>query len=154
MAGVSEEELRTVRFEPEMIPACARIYLDVYTNEPWNETVESAEAVERFFRRHAAGGEFIGYALLSGGRPAGFAIGFAKPWIRGVEFYLDEETQTFFAEAVFPEKIEGAHDLFEALSLDDLNGDGDSDVQLMLTGQTLIWYYDAASESYVYQPQT
>lgn len=70
----------------------------------------------------------------------------------GVEFYLDEETQTFFAEAVFPEKIEGAHDLFEALSLDDLNGDGD--VQLMLTGQTLIWYYDAASESYVYQPQT
>ena len=72
----------------------------------------------------------------------------------GVEFYLDEETQTFFAEAVFPEKIEGAHDLFEALSLDDLNGDGDSDVQLMLTGQTLIWYYDAASESYVYQPQT
>ena len=90
MAGVSEEELRTVRFEPEMIPACARIYLDVYTNEPWNETVESAEAVERFFRRHAAGGEFIGYALLSGGRPAGFAIGFAKPWIRGVEFYLDE----------------------------------------------------------------
>lgn len=34
MAGVSEEELRTVRFEPEMIPACARIYLDVYTNEP------------------------------------------------------------------------------------------------------------------------
>ena len=49
----------------------------------------------------------------------------------GVEFYLDEETQTFFAEAVFPEKIEGAHDLFEALSLDDLNGDGDSDVQLM-----------------------
>ena len=45
-------------------------------------------------------------------------------------------------------------DLFEALSLDDLNGDGDSDVQLMLTGQTLIWYYDAASESYVYQPQT
>ena len=63
----------------------------------------------------------------------------------GVEFYLDEETQTFFAEAVFPEKIEGAHDLFEALSLDDLNGDGDSDVQLMLTGQKLIWYYDAAS---------
>ena len=50
----------------------------------------------------------------------------------GVEFYLDEETQTFFAEAVFPEKIEGAHDLFEALSLDDLNGDGDSDVQLMV----------------------
>lgn len=49
----------------------------------------------------------------------------------GVEFYLDEETQTFFAEAVFPEKIEGAHDLFEALSLDDLNGDGDSDVQLI-----------------------
>jgi acetyltransferase, GNAT family len=90
MAGVSEEEFRTVRFEPEMIPACARIYLDVYTNEPWNETVESAEAVERFFRRHAAGGEFIGYALLSGGRPAGFAIGFAKPWIKGVEFYLDE----------------------------------------------------------------
>ena len=30
----------------------------------------------------------------------------------------------------------------------------DSGVQLMLTGQTLIWYYDAASESYVYQPQT
>ena len=51
----------------------------------------------------------------------------------GVEFYLDEETQTFFAEAVFPEKIEGAHDLFEALSLDDLNGDGDSDVQLITT---------------------
>lgn len=65
-----------------------------------------------------------------------------------------KKRRLFFAEAVFPEKIEGAHDLFEALSLDDLNGDGDSDVQLMLTGQTLIWYYDAASESYVYQPQT
>ena len=71
----------------------------------------------------------------------------------GVSFYLDEQTQTLFAEAVFPEKIEGAHDLFEALSLDDLNGDGNSDVQIMLTGQTLIWYYDAASESYVYQMQ-
>ena len=71
----------------------------------------------------------------------------------GVEFYLDEETQTFFAEALYPEKIEGAHDLFEALSLEDSNGDGDSDVRLMLTGQTLVWYYDAASESYVYQPE-
>lgn len=72
----------------------------------------------------------------------------------GVVFYLDDASQTVFAEAAFPEKIEGAHELFEALSLDDLNGDGSSDVQLVLTGQTLIWYYDAASEGYVYQPQT
>lgn len=74
-----------------------------------------------------------------------------------VMFYLDDDTQTVAAVAEYPQKIEGARDRFERVSLDDQDGDGNSDVRLVLTSpdgaqQELVWTWDTQSASFSYRP--
>ena len=74
-----------------------------------------------------------------------------------VMFYLDDDTQTVAAAAEYPQKIEGARDRFEGLYLDDQDGDGNSDVRLVLTSadgarQELVWLWDTQSASFSYLP--
>lgn len=71
-----------------------------------------------------------------------------------VTLYFDDDTQTVFGEAFYPEKLEDASKSF-ALSFDDMSGDGDSDLRLDIThddGTTsrLVWFFDE-KDGYVYQ---
>ena len=68
--------------------------------------------------------------------------------------YLNDDAQSVYATAEYPEKIEGAHDAFVSASFDDLNGDGESDFQLTLDwgGETTLnFLWDASTGTLVYQ---
>lgn len=72
---------------------------------------------------------------------------------RSAAFYRDQPEQTIFDSVTFPEKQPDAQQRFSAVSFDDLNGDGASDVQLDFTDENggtteLVWIWDAA-EGYV-----
>ena len=71
--------------------------------------------------------------------------------------YLNDDAQSVYASAEYPEKIEGAHDAFISAGFDDLNGDGESDLQLTLdTGSgemTLRFLWDASTGTLVYQAE-
>lgn len=74
-----------------------------------------------------------------------------------VTIYFDDETQTVFGEALYPEKIEDAARSSFTLSFDDMSADGDSDLRLDIThddGTTtrLVWFYDTV-DGYIYQPE-
>lgn len=69
--------------------------------------------------------------------------------------YLNDDAQSVYASAEYPEKIEGAHDAFVSAAFDDLNGDGESDFQLTLDTdggrRTLNFLWDASTGTLSYQ---
>ena len=69
--------------------------------------------------------------------------------------YLNDETQSVYASAEYPEKIEGAQGAFVSAAFDDLNGDGESDFQLTLDTEggekTLRFLWDASTGTLSYQ---
>ena len=66
----------------------------------------------------------------------------------GAAFYYDDAGHVIFDEVEYPETIAGAHDKFESISFDDIDGDGESDVVLNLTDDNgdrteLVWIWSA-----------
>lgn len=70
-------------------------------------------------------------------------------------FYLDSEVQTLFGYVIYPIGIATAWESFQGIDFSDRNGDGNSDVRMdFQVGDTtiiMIWYWDSASEKFVYQ---
>ena len=74
------------------------------------------------------------------------------------DFYLDEETQTLYDYVNYPITLESdPWEAFQSIDFADRNGDGDSDVAMLfeLDGQQvlMVWFWDADTESYVFQPE-
>lgn len=74
------------------------------------------------------------------------------------DFYLDEEVQTLYDYVNYPITLQGdLWEEFQSISFADLNGDDNGDVSLMFElddVQTLmVWFWDADTESYVFQPE-
>ena len=73
-------------------------------------------------------------------------------------FYYDKEDQTMFGFVEYPITLAGdAWEAFEDIDFADLNGDGNSDVTMRFQdgGKELrmVWFWDAVSEQFVYQPE-
>ena len=72
-------------------------------------------------------------------------------------FYYDSEDQILFGYVEYPIAF-GADvwDVFKGIDFADLNDDGDSDVTMWFDGGdsniTLVWYWDAGSGTFEYQP--
>lgn len=66
-------------------------------------------------------------------------------------FYLDSEVQTLFGYVTYPIGIATAWDAFQGIDFSDLTGDGNSDVRMDFQVGIMIWYWDSASEEFVYQ---
>ena len=74
---------------------------------------------------------------------------------RSAAFYRDQPEQVLFDSVTFPQRQSNAQQRFSALSFDDQNGDGASDVQLSFTDENgdtteLNWLWDGA-EGYVFR---
>ena len=72
-------------------------------------------------------------------------------------FYRDQPEQVLFDSVTFPQRQPDAQQRFSALSFDDQNGDGASDVQLSFTDENggvteLSWLWNGA-EGYVFRAE-
>lgn len=67
------------------------------------------------------------------------------------DFYLDSEVQTLFGYVTYPDSIAEPWDSFQGIDFTDLTGDGNSDVRMDFQVGIMIWYWDSASEEFVYQ---
>ena len=82
-------ELHFRPMERADIGACSALFCTVFSEPPWNEDVSPEEA-QRYFENCFSLASFRGFVAESGGRIVGLAVGFLKPWRKGMEFYLDE----------------------------------------------------------------
>lgn len=64
------------------------LYTDVFSGEPWNDQLDAAE-MELYFSRMLAMNSFIGYTLRGDGAVIGGALGFVRPWYKGIQYHMD-----------------------------------------------------------------
>lgn len=74
------------------------------------------------------------------------------------DFYLDDETQTLYDYVDYPITLQGdPWEEFQSIDFADRDGDGNGDVAMLfeLDGQQvlMVWFWDADTESYVFQPE-
>lgn len=84
------EEILFVPLTEDLLSPCADLYMDTFSREPWLDQYDSREQVEAFFRRYWENPWFLGYAALEGEKPVGLCLGFQKPWMEGMEYWIDE----------------------------------------------------------------
>ncbi|MDF7639503.1 GNAT family N-acetyltransferase [Lactobacillus sp. ESL0791] len=68
----------------------ADLFIHTFTQPPWCEEYESREQVINFFAAYMKSNYFVGYILKDGEEIIALSIGFKKPWIKGMEYYIDE----------------------------------------------------------------
>ena len=78
------------KFTSEMIDECADLYMKTYAQEPWCESWESRDVVVDFYKNHINNNYFIGFVAEKDKRIVAISVGFAKPWIKGLEYYIDD----------------------------------------------------------------
>lgn len=74
----------------EMLDECVDLYISVFSKEPWNDVYESRDQVINFFKNHLENNYFLGYILKLDDKIKGISLGMKKPWINGMEYYIDE----------------------------------------------------------------
>ncbi|MGX7014892.1 GNAT family N-acetyltransferase [Vagococcus silagei] len=67
-----------------------QLYIDIFTREPWNDTL-SFEQIELFFNRIQAMNTFLGFVLIESetNKLIGVSLGFVRPWYQGLQYHLD-----------------------------------------------------------------
>lgn len=73
-----------------MIEESIDLFISTFSREPWNDVYESMEQVREFFKNHFAKNYFLGYVIKVNGNIKGLSIAMKKPWIKGLEYYIDE----------------------------------------------------------------
>ncbi|WP_294377963.1 GNAT family N-acetyltransferase [uncultured Clostridium sp.] len=84
------EQLIVKKLEDYMIDECIEVYIDTFSKEPWNDEYESRQQVADFFNNHLKNNYFLGYVGIVNEKIVALSIGMKKPWIEGVEYYIDE----------------------------------------------------------------
>lgn len=77
-------------FTIELLDECVDLYMKTYSQSPWNESWESRDIVVNFMKNHYENNYFIGFVALMDNAVVGVSLGFAKPWIQGMEYYIDD----------------------------------------------------------------
>lgn len=78
------------KLEEYMIKDCVDLFISTFSKEPWNDVYESRDQVISFFKHHIYNNYFLGYVAIIDGKIQGLSIGMRKPWIKGLEYYIDE----------------------------------------------------------------
>lgn len=78
------------RLEAAMLDAVTDLFLEVFTRPPWNDHWESRDAARAYLAAHLDYNSFGGFAAWLDGRLVAVSLGFAKPWARGLEYWVNE----------------------------------------------------------------
>lgn len=84
------KQLKVIKLEEYMIDECVDLYMDTFSKEPWNDEYESRQQVVDFFKNHLKNNYFLGYVAIMDKKIIALSIGMKKPWIKGMEYYIDE----------------------------------------------------------------
>lgn len=69
---------------------CVDLFIDTFSKEPWNDEFQSRMQVLNFFENHLNNNYFVGYVLKENGNVLALSVGMMKPWIQGMEYYIDQ----------------------------------------------------------------
>lgn len=84
------ENVVVKKMEESMIEETVDLFISTFTREPWNDVYESREQVKEYFKNYFDNNYFLGYVVSVNGKIQGLSIGMKKPWIKGLEYYIDE----------------------------------------------------------------
>lgn len=79
-----------VKMSKEHVEECTDLFIDVFTKAPWNDSYSSRKQVIDFFQNHINNNYFVGYVLKAQTQIIAMSIGMKKPWINGMEYYIDQ----------------------------------------------------------------
>jgi len=79
-----------LEIKKQMIDNCVDVFIESFTKEPWNDVYESREQVVNLFNNHYNNNYFVGYAAMLDDKVVAISIGMKKPWIKGMEYYIDQ----------------------------------------------------------------
>ena len=82
--------MNIVKLSREHIEECTDLFIDVFTRPPWNDTYDSRAQVVEFFQNCMDNNYFVGYGLYAQNRLIAISLGSKKPWINGMEYYIDQ----------------------------------------------------------------
>lgn len=77
-------------FKKEDLREVTDLYISIFTQEPWNDVYESYEQVELFNKSFISDGAYLSYIAIYNGELVGICFGMKKPWIEGMEYYIDQ----------------------------------------------------------------
>ncbi|MCL1786540.1 MAG: GNAT family N-acetyltransferase [Defluviitaleaceae bacterium] len=78
------------KFTLDMLDECTNLYMKTYSQAPWHERWDSSHVVSDFYKNHYANNYFIGFVAMKDEKIVGVSVGFAKPYINGMEYYIDD----------------------------------------------------------------
>ena len=77
-------------FETENLDECTRLFLKVYSREPWNDRWESFDQAQKYLFEFINNPVFKGFIVLENGKIIGVCFGHQRSWWEGKEYYLNE----------------------------------------------------------------
>ncbi len=87
---MSASEITVRPLTQDDVSACAELYIRTFTAPPWCDDIPSPAPVIRYFNNFLLLDSCLGYIAFYNGQLAALSIGMKKPWIGGVEYYIDE----------------------------------------------------------------
>ncbi|MGL4737639.1 MAG: GNAT family N-acetyltransferase [Cellulosilyticaceae bacterium] len=84
------KQLEFKKLENELLEECVDLFIETFSQEPWNDVYESRQQVVTFFENHMKNNYFVGYVGTIEGQVVALSMGMKKPWIKGMEYYIDE----------------------------------------------------------------
>lgn len=84
------ENLKLVNLNTNLLDDCVDLFINTFSKEPWNDVYESRNQVVTFFENHLKNNYFLGYVGLIDEEVVALSLGMKKPWIKGMEYYIDE----------------------------------------------------------------
>lgn len=83
-------ELKVIKLTEKYLEESVDLFIDTFSREPWNDEYDSREQVKDFFINHMRNNYFLGYIGLIDEKIVALSLGMKKPWICGMEYYIDE----------------------------------------------------------------
>ncbi|MEG1709991.1 MAG: GNAT family N-acetyltransferase [Acinetobacter sp.] len=85
-----ERKFKLYILSDDMLDICVDLFIDTFSKEPWNDVYDSKKQVVDFFENHIKNNYFVGYVLKDDDDVVALSIGSKKPWIKGMEYYIDQ----------------------------------------------------------------